>query len=672
MCAGISFLKRVVSVYQAGVFTRGMFFDCPSLLQYFVVFDECINVQCCVFFSAWVTHWKKLIVSEHPFSSLLSLVSSSSSSSSSSSPSLLLLSSALWCSFLYSLLSSHFCRRSVSMISSSLSVPSVQQNPPLAPSGRCPSARSAQCWVRILVPWRNSCWNSLHCYEDFFVCVATKIFPDKLSVLRNVRSSFSSSTFFFVTSKIVDVVVKVVSVLGALKRRISDLFRWRKFSSTSHWCFGICGDTWRVDMDFWMTSSSVTPLRVYGSRVACLQSVVDTLAHTFCMFILAMLAATVVVPCLSGHIRAPGQFWVRRCCWRSWACSFAVLLCFCVVFVLLRYFDRYTGMMFGAVLAVPDPVGCARGRQELGEGTRLPRGATERDSWTTNVLVSFSWLRAQQLSSFAFRCNGGEHRSGWWWRRGWGWRPPSPVARCWRQLWRQQIQHTGATVCHDSAHWFIATCCWGVISLVCRERDRCKILRRALPVHQRVAKHHHGPHREQLLGSVRRDISGGTWRLPRFEFVHAREFQVEAVWSERPQCGEASLVPLPEDAYGRSVALQTVWLGHRVPWTHDLSRRFRWSDCETRCSREREHRVPRCFTFGENSRRKRPTRFHVGEGPCGLQESTQAPRISDSVEECQSRWYPCQRTWTLRMIIMNFFSFWRKFLQNTQSWHRRS
>ena len=41
----------------------------------------------------------------------------------------------------------------------------------------------------------------------------------------------------------------------------------------------------------------------------------------------------------------------------------------------------------------------------------------------------------------------------------------------------------------------------------------------------------------------------------------------------------------------------------------------------------------------------------------GLQESTQAPRCSDSVEECQSRWYPCQRTWTLRMIILKFFGF---------------
>ena len=35
-------------------------------------------------------------------------------------------------------------------------------------------------------------------------------------------------------------------------------------------------------MDSWMTSSSATPLRFYGSRMDCLQSVVGTLAHTFC------------------------------------------------------------------------------------------------------------------------------------------------------------------------------------------------------------------------------------------------------------------------------------------------------------------------------------------------------------------------------------------------------
>ena len=52
-------------------------------------------------------------------------------------------------------------------------------------------------------------------------------------------------------------------------------------------------------------------------------------------------------------------------------------------------------------------------------------------------------------------------------------------------------------------------------------------------------------------------------------------FLVEAVWSERPHCGEASLVLPPEDADGCSVALQTAGLGHRLPWAHDLSHRFR-------------------------------------------------------------------------------------------------
>ena len=60
-------------------------------------------------------------------------------------------------------------------------------------------------------------------------------------------------------------------------------------------------------MDFWMTSSSATPLRFFSSRTACLQSVESIFAHTLCMYILAMLVATVVVPCLSGHIRAPGS-----------------------------------------------------------------------------------------------------------------------------------------------------------------------------------------------------------------------------------------------------------------------------------------------------------------------------------------------------------------------------
>ena len=35
-------------------------------------------------------------------------------------------------------------------------------------------------------------------------------------------------------------------------------------------------------------------------------------------------------------------------------------------------------------------------------------------------------------------------------------------------------------------------------------------------------------------------------------------FRLRQYWSERPRCGEASLVPLPGDADGCSVALQTV------------------------------------------------------------------------------------------------------------------
>ena len=37
-----------------------------------------------------------------------------------------------------------------------------------------------------------------------------------------------------------------------------------------------------------------------------------------------------------------------------------------------------------------------------------------------------------------------------------------------------------------------------------------KILQRTFRAHQRVAKHHHRPHREQSFGSVRRDLSGVT------------------------------------------------------------------------------------------------------------------------------------------------------------------
>ena len=50
--------------------------------------------------------------------------------------------------------------------------------------------------------------------------LATKIFPDKLSVLRNVRSPFPAARFILCRAQSVDVVVKVMSVLVALRRRI--------------------------------------------------------------------------------------------------------------------------------------------------------------------------------------------------------------------------------------------------------------------------------------------------------------------------------------------------------------------------------------------------------------------------------------------------------------------
>ena len=103
-----------------------------------------------------------------------------------------------------------------------------------------------------------------------------------------------------------------------------------------------------------ITSSSSTPLRFYGSKIDCLQSVVGTSAHTLCMYIIAMLAATVVVPCLSGSIRALGS--------------------------------SGSGVVAGVLGRAPlrGFVACLRS------------------------LHAAAVLRAQQLSSFAFRCSGGE------------------------------------------------------------------------------------------------------------------------------------------------------------------------------------------------------------------------------------------------------------------------
>ena len=64
-----------------------------------------------------------------------------------------------------------------------------------------------------------------------------------------------------------------------------------------------------------------------------------------------------------------------------------------------------------------------------------------------------------------------------------------------------------AVAVHSDSSWHAAE---EVFLLVCRECSGCKILQRAFRVHQRVAKHHHGLHREQSLGSVRRDLSGVT------------------------------------------------------------------------------------------------------------------------------------------------------------------
>ena len=54
--------------------------------------------------------------------------------------------------------------------------------------------------------------------------------PDKLSVLRNVRSPFSAARFILCRAQSCDAVVKVMSVLVALKRRIIYVFGDESFS----------------------------------------------------------------------------------------------------------------------------------------------------------------------------------------------------------------------------------------------------------------------------------------------------------------------------------------------------------------------------------------------------------------------------------------------------------
>ena len=102
----------------------------------------------------------------------------------------------------------------------------------------------------------------------------------------------------------------------------------------------------------------------------------------------------------------------------------------------------------------------------------------------------------------------------------------------------------------------------------------------ALRVHQRVAKDYHPVENNHLAVCDATSLVALDDNLASDLFM-PRGFQVEAAWSEGPHCGEASLVLLPEDADGCSVALQTVGLGHRVPWAYDLSHRFRWSDRES-------------------------------------------------------------------------------------------
>ena len=105
------------------------------------------------------------------------------------------------------------------------------------------------------------------------------------------RSIPGFSTFHFVSSKIVDAVMKVMSVLVALKRRIICVFGDESFSRQVI-CASECAGT--LEGLTWISEG-------YD------HCVVGTFAHTLCMYILAVLAATVVVPCFSGHIRAPGS-----------------------------------------------------------------------------------------------------------------------------------------------------------------------------------------------------------------------------------------------------------------------------------------------------------------------------------------------------------------------------
>ena len=183
---------------------------------------------------------------------------------------------------------------------------------------------SRQHDVRILVPWWNSCWNSLHCCEELCICLTTKIFPDKLSVLRNIRSPLSAARFTRCRAKLlmslwksticpwsISVLrVKLSSARCCLRStvllsiglrqetqqhqvvyasRFKHWWLWRAdprvvefcercrgFEGLGFFAGTLGGLTWILD-DFFISHSA----SLYGSRIVCLQSVVGTFCAHF-------------------------------------------------------------------------------------------------------------------------------------------------------------------------------------------------------------------------------------------------------------------------------------------------------------------------------------------------------------------------------------------------------
>ena len=123
------------------------------------------------------------------------------------------------------------------------------------------SAGFTQCWERMFVPWWNSCWNSLHCHEELFLCLATKISPDKISVLRNVRSPFSAARSILCRAQSFDWYWlhwnEESSTYSATKVSLDKSSVLR--NARGH----LKG--WDGFLSVMMTSSSATPLRFYGS-----------------------------------------------------------------------------------------------------------------------------------------------------------------------------------------------------------------------------------------------------------------------------------------------------------------------------------------------------------------------------------------------------------------------